>query len=83
MKTSSNNNINNSEFMRGIACVVAWLIRDRDEPSLAKYFLDANGLTLADFNGNEIEPFDMKPIRKLLKAEAVSTKPAKRPRRQG
>jgi hypothetical protein len=55
----------------GIAMSVAFLIRDRDEPSIAREWWDAAGLTIEQCEGVGLDEYDLAPIRAGLAATAT------------
>jgi hypothetical protein len=55
----------------GIAMSVAFLIRDRDEPSIAREWWDATGLTIEQCKRVGLDEYDLAPIRAALAATAT------------
>ncbi|WP_377297494.1 hypothetical protein, partial [Rhizobium sp. SGZ-381] len=50
----------------GIAISVAFLIRDRDEPTIAREWWDAAGLTIEQCERIGVDEYDLEPIRAAL-----------------
>lgn len=60
-------------YVAGIAMSVAFLIRDRDEPSTALEWWRASGLTLDQCERANVDEYDMAPIRAALATTEGST----------
>jgi hypothetical protein len=58
--------MSNKEFYQGFAVACATLVRSYDEPSMAKYIMTSNGITLRDLKGAGVEEFDLAPLRKAM-----------------
>lgn len=56
-----------AEFYRGFAAALATLIRDFDQPTMAKNIMTSNGVTVRDLQRSKVEPFDLTPIRKAMR----------------
>lgn len=47
----------------GIALSIAFLLRDRDEPVIAREWWQASGLTIEDLHRIGVDDYDLAPIR--------------------
>ena len=54
-------------FLQGLAAAIGILSRSYDEPSMAKGIAIECNYTLKDFEKANIDDFDMKEVRKVLK----------------
>jgi hypothetical protein len=52
----------NADFVQGIACALAALIRDHDQPTIAISILRGLGVTASDLRGSGVETYDLTPI---------------------
>ncbi len=65
-------NVEDTNFMKGYAAVIACIIRTHDMPTMAKDIMESDGLDINSFEGNGIDEFDIKEIRKLVADKAKS-----------
>ena len=54
----------NKEFVQGVACAMAFFIREYDQPSMALDMAKQFGYTLLDFESAEVDLYDLEVIRK-------------------
>lgn len=53
-------------FTKGVAVVIAEIIRDYDEPTMARGICDSCGFSLKDFKEAGIEDYDLQEIKKIF-----------------
>lgn len=76
MKIKKDKVASNSDFIRGIAYSVSWLIKAHDEESIALELLEQSGYDYTDLLFAECDPYDLKPIADALGIQ-VDGKPRK------
>ena len=57
--------MSNDDFLRGFAIAMGGLIKEFDQPTMAKDIITSNGLELADFEGIDLPVGDLEAIRAL------------------
>lgn len=54
-------------FVCGYAAATAVMARDHHEEAYAEFLLEGAGLTLADLKDARVDPYDLAPLRPILK----------------
>lgn len=70
--------VENRGFVRGVALICAYLIRDADQPTYAEEVLHAAGITAKVLREAAVDPYDAKPCRKALREIAARAARMKR-----
>ena len=58
-----------ADFLRGFAIAMRGLIKEFDQPTMAKDIITSNGLKLEDFEGIGLPEGDLEAIRSLWKSK--------------
>ena len=63
-----------ADFLRGFAIAMRGLIKEFDQPTMAKDIITSNGLELADFDGIDLPEGDLEAIRSLWRPHKPRSK---------
>jgi len=58
-------------FIQGIAWVLAILVRDHDEPSMAYEIMKSSGYNIAEMKRAGVDLLDLEPLKGMVKDEQV------------
>lgn len=61
--------MSDADFLRGFAIAMRGLIKEFDQPTIAKDIITSNGLRLEDFEGIDLAEGDLEAIRSLWKSK--------------
>ena len=56
-------------FCQGVACALAILARQFDQPTMAADILGEMGITVGMLEAARVEPYDIEPLRKAQRPE--------------
>ena len=54
-------------WFQGFAAAIASLVREHEQPALAREIIQDNGLTLGEFISAGVAPFDLAPVREAIR----------------
>ena len=54
-------------WFQGFAAAIASLVREHEQPALAREIIQDNGLTLGEFIDAGVVPFDLAPVREAIR----------------
>jgi len=54
-------------WFQGFAAAIASLVREHEQPALAREIIQDNGLTLGEFIDAGVAPFDLTPVRDAIR----------------